>query len=166
MSIDIEGIKKDLGLNHGAAFYATAHWLVACGKEPGNEAHLSVALGVHLEEFSELLRAIYIESNTGITSTAMQELAAHIEGCANVLKSGYAIAKIYDREAVLDALCDSEVTGNGVAYLAGFKKTEADRRVIESNYSKFNEDGTPVILDGGKIGKSARYTPPDLTGLY
>ena len=55
---------------------------------------------------------------------------------------------------------------NGVAYLAGFKKTEADRRVIESNYSKFNEDGTPVILDGGKIGKSARYTPPDLTGLY
>ena len=144
----------------------TAEWLRRCGKEPGNEKHLSVALGVHLEEFSELLRAIYIESNTGITSTAMQELAAHIEGCANVLKSGHAIAKIYDREAALDALCDCEVTGNGVAYMAGFDKVEADRRVIASNYSKFNADGTPVILEGGKISKGPNYKAPDLSGLY
>ena len=166
MSIDIEGIKKDLGHNHGAAFYATANWLAACGKEPGNAAQLSTQIGCHIEEFAEFLRAVYIESNTGITSTAMQELAAHLEGCAVTLKQGLAVAKFFDREAALDALCDSDVTGNGVAFLAGFDKAEADRRVIASNYSKFNEDGTPVILEGGKIGKSAGYAPPDLAGLY
>lgn len=166
MSIDIEGIKKDLGLNHGAAFYATADWLKACGKEPGNEAQLSTQIGCHIEEFAEFLRTVYIESNTGITSTAMQELAAHLEACGEALKKGYAVAKIHDREAALDALCDTDVTGNGVAFLAGFKKAEADRRVIGANLDKFNPDGTPVILDGGKIGKRAGWEPADLTGLY
>ena len=151
---------------HGAGARAVAAWLDACGKKPSNEADLSVQIGVHIEEFSEFLRAVYIESNTGITSTAMQELAAHLDGCAAVLKSGHAVAKIFDREAALDALCDTEVTGNGVAFLAGFEKIEADCRVADSNFSKFNADGTPVILDGGKIGKGPNYAPPDLTGLY
>lgn len=152
--------------SHGANFRAVAAWLTACGKTPGDPAQLSVQVGVHVEEFAEFLRTIYIESNTGITSTAMQELAAHLEGCASVLKSGQAAAKIFDREAALDALCDSEVTGNGVAFLAGFEKIEADCRVADSNFSKFNTDGTPVILDGGKIGKGPSYKAPDLTGLY
>ena len=156
----------DVRNTHGTAHIATAAWLEACGKTPFDEAALSCQIGCHIEEFAEFLRAVYIESNTGITSTAMQELAAHLEGCANVLKSGHAVAKIFDREAALDALCDTEVTGNGVAFLAGMNKTEADCRVIASNYSKFNADGTPVILEGGKIGKSAQYAPPDLTGLY
>lgn len=166
MSIDIEGIKNDLALNHGAAFYATATWLAACGKEVGNEAHLSTQIGCHVEEIAEFLRTVYIESSTGITSTAMQELAAHLEACALVLKQGTAVAKIYDREAALDALCDTDVTGNGVAFLAGFKKTEADRRVIGANLDKFNPDGTPAILPGGKIGKREGWQPADLAGLY
>ena len=153
---------REMRRSHGAGYFSAATWLATCGKEPGNEADLSVQIG----EFAEFLRAVYIESNTGITSTAMQELAAHLDGCANVLKSGHARAKIFDREAALDALCDSEVTGNGVAYLAGFEKVEADCRVAESNYSKFNPDGTAVILEGGKIGKGPNYAPPDLTGLY
>ena len=156
----------DVRNTHGAAFTATAAWLASCGKRQGDEAALSCQIGCHIEEFAEFLRAVYIESNTGITSTAMQELAAHLEGCATVLKSGHAVAKIYDREAALDALCDCEVTGNGVAYMAGFDKVEADRRVIASNYSKFNDDGTPLIAEGGKIMKGPRYAPPDLTGLY
>ncbi len=147
-------------------FELTAEWLRRCEKEPGNEKHLSVAIGVHLEEFSEFLKTIYIESNTGITSTATQELAAHLEAAAIALKKGYAVAKIFDREAALDALCDTEVTGNGVAFLAGFGKLEADRRVIASNFSKFNADGTPVILEGGKVGKSDLYAAPDLSGPY
>jgi len=152
--------------SHGAGVRAVATWLEACGKKPGSEADLSVQIGVHIEEFAEFLRCVYIESNTGITSTAMQELAAHLDGCASVLKTRHAIARIFDREAALDALCDSEVTGNGVAFLAGFEKIEADCRVADSNFSKFKADGTPVILDGGKIGKSELYKEPDLTGLY
>jgi hypothetical protein len=55
-----------------------------------------------------------------------------------------------------------EVTGNGVAYLAGFDKDGADQAVLASNEAKL-VDGKPVILEGGKIGKPAGWTPPDLT---
>lgn len=155
----------DVRNTHGAAFYATAEWLAACGKLPGDAAALSCQIGCHIEEFAEFLKTVYIESNTGITSTATQELAAHLEAAATALKRGYAVAKIFDREEALDALCDSEVTGNGVAYLAGFNKPEGDCRVIASNYSKFNADGTPVILEGGKISKGPNYKPPVLSDL-
>lgn len=63
---------------------------------------------------------------------------------------------------MLDALCDREVTGNGLAFLLGFDKDAADQEVLRSNDSKLNEDGTPVILPGGKIGKSRRYRAPNL----
>lgn len=160
-----EDVLKDVRQNHGAAYFATATWLALCGKQPGDADALSVQIGVHVEEFAEFLRAVYIESNTGITSTAMQELAAHLEACGKALKEGLAKATIFDREAALDALCDTEVAGNGVAFLAIMNKVEADKRVIASNWSKFDAEGKPVILEGGKIGKSDLYTPPDLTDL-
>jgi hypothetical protein len=67
-----------------------------------------------------------------------------------------------DRVACLDALCDIDVTLNGVAFLAGFDKNGADDAVLDSNDSKF-EDGKAVILPGGKIGKGKNYVEPDLT---
>jgi hypothetical protein len=56
---------------------------------------------------------------------------------------------------------DIEVTGNGVAYLAGFDKCEADQAVLASNEAKLI-DGKPVILPGGKIGKPEGWKAPDL----
>jgi hypothetical protein len=61
------------------------------------------------------------------------------------------------------ALCDSEVTGNGVAYMAGFNKVQADALVLESNDAKL-VNGQPVLLEGGKIGKPEGWKPPDLRG--
>ena len=61
----------------------------------------------------------------------------------------------------LDALCDTEVTGNGIAYLAGFDKNGADQEVLASNESKL-VDGKPVIQPGGKIGKGPNYRAPEL----
>jgi hypothetical protein len=69
------------------------------------------------------------------------------------------------RVDALDALCDIEVTGNGVAFFAGFDKDAADQAVIDSNDSKL-EDGKAVIMPGGKIGKGAQdYKAPDLKGF-
>ena len=67
---------------HGPAhnFQRTAKWLAACGKLAGNDEHLSTQIGVHMEEMSEVLRTIYIESNTGLTSMALQEIAAILDG--------------------------------------------------------------------------------------
>ena len=143
-------------------FRATAAWLERCGKMPSRDG-LSVQVGVLIEEFSEFMKALYIESNTGASSAACQELAAHLDAMGSVLKKGYAKVTIHDHEAALDALCDIDVSGNGVAYMAGYDKAGADLAVISSNWDKLNDDGTPVILEGGKIGKRAGWAPPDLT---
>jgi hypothetical protein len=63
----------------------------------------------------------------------------------------------------LDALCDTEVTGNGLAYMMGFDKPTADALVLDSNDAKL-VDGKPVILEGGKIGKPEGWKAPDLRG--
>jgi predicted HAD superfamily Cof-like phosphohydrolase len=143
-------------------YQRTAEWLAACGKEPGNPQHLSVQVGCHLEEFAELLRAINIESTTGLSSSALQELSAILDAIGANLKLGHATAVIYDREAALDALCDGEVTANGIAFLAGFQKDPADAEVLRSNDAKL-VDGKPVIRAGGKIGKPEGWQPPNLT---
>lgn len=145
-------------------FQRTADWLVAAGKRPGNSDHLSVQVGVHLEEVCELLDEILIVGSPG-DNDALATASTRIKGIAHRLKQGATGIRIKDRVDFLDALCDGEVTGNGVAFLAQMNKVEGDRRVLFSNESKLNEDGTAVILPGGKIGKSDRYVKPYLADL-
>ena len=145
-------------------FQRTADWLAACGKTPGTDAHLATQVGVHAEEIAELLDELIITGSIADNESLMF-VSTRLKGIAHRLKQGKVGVRFRDRVKALDALCDTEVTGNGVAFLAGFRKDEADRRVLFSNESKLNEDGTPVILPGGKIGKSARYVKPYLEDL-
>jgi predicted HAD superfamily Cof-like phosphohydrolase len=144
-------------------FERTAAWLKACGKVPGPAA-LSVQLGCHLEEFIEFLMCVDFDSAEDAES--LERSVADLLRVANGLKKGMVMAGINpsDRIEALDALCDSEVTGNGVAYLAGFDKQSADMAVLASNDAKL-VDGKPVILPGGKIGKPEGWKAPDLSGF-
>lgn len=144
-------------------FQRTADWLKTCGKEP-SEQNLSVQVGCHLEEICEQLDEILIAGSPS-DNDQLELCSTRIKGLAHRLKSGTTGIRIKDRVKFLDGLCDGEVTANGVAYLAEMNKPEADRRVLFSNESKLNEDGTAVILPGGKIGKSARYVKPFLADL-
>ncbi len=144
-------------------FRRTADWLTACGKQPGEKA-LSVQLAVHLEEVSELLDELRI-SGSGDDDDALAMCKMRLKALSNSAKTGQTTIHIIDRVRALDALCDGEVTANGVAFLAGFDKETADERVLASNESKLNEDGTAVILPGGKIGKGPMYKPPFLKDL-
>lgn len=141
-------------------FQRTADWLKACGKEPTIE-NLSVQLGVHLEEFCELLACLRSDSEG--YGKLLERTKADLEWFAVKLKKReqFVYIPIHLRTDALDALCDSEVTGNGVAYLANFDKDGADQEVLASNESKL-ENGKPVILEGGKIGKGKDYKAPDL----
>lgn len=141
-------------------YQRTANWLAACGKEPGPET-LSVQIGVDLEETAELLRCLRVSKEGW--ARLLERLVIDLESLGNELKRQRLVAHFPNhlRADVLDALCDREVTGNGVAYLAGLDKDRADQEVLRSNESKF-EDGKPVILEGGKIGKGKNYSPPDL----
>jgi predicted HAD superfamily Cof-like phosphohydrolase len=142
-------------------FQRTSAWLHACGKTP-DQHNLSVQIGCHIEEFIEFLDQLELEDviNTKAHLTVAVELLEHV---AHALKRRHAIARIHSdsRERALDALCDQEVTLNGIAYLAGFRKDEADQAVLSANEAKL-VDGKPVILPGGKIGKPEGWQPPKL----
>ncbi len=144
-------------------FERTAAWLKACGKVPGPAA-LSVQIGCHIEEFVEFLMCIDFDSAKDLEN--LESCVADMLHVAAGLKKGLVMASINpsDRIKALDALCDSEVTGNGVAYLAGFDKRGADQAVLASNDAKL-VDGKPVILPGGKIGKPEGWKAPDLSGF-
>lgn len=148
----------------------TSSWLAACGKAP--EAHtaadqmnnISVQLGCHFEEFAEFLIAVRTDSDG--CDLLRHRVITDLHWWASKLKKQEQFAYIpqHTKMDALDALCDCEVTGNGIAYLTGFNKPAADKAVLDSNDSKL-VDGKPVLLEGGKIGKPAGFTPPDLRGF-
>lgn len=139
-------------------FQRTADWLRACGKEPGNQAHLSTQIGCHIEEIVEFLRTLRTDKDG--YARLLTRTTEDLEWYAGRLKSGESIAFIEPRKRAeaLDALCDCEVTGNGVAYLAQMNKPEADQRVLQANDLKL-VGGKPVIRPGGKIGKPEGWKP-------
>lgn len=144
-------------------YQRTADWLKACGKEPTPE-NLSLQIGCHIEEFCEFLGAIRAESEG--YAKLIERTKADLEWFAIKLKrrEQSVFIPIHLRPDALDALCDGEVTGNGVAYLAGMNKPAADEAVLASNEAKL-VDGKPVILEGGKIGKPEGWKAPDLTSF-
>jgi predicted HAD superfamily Cof-like phosphohydrolase len=140
-------------------FQRTAAWLHACGKEQ-TPHNVSIQIGCHIEEFVEFLDCIHINIGTDTKQSVMLALTDLAKG----LKAGgiwYASIPYGRRADALDALCDMEVTGNGVAYLADMEKDEADKAVLASNEAKL-VDGKPVILPGGKIGKPEGWKAPNL----
>lgn len=141
-------------------FTQVSNWLAKCKIEPGQKS-FSLQTGVHIEEFLEFLEEIefvdcpFRQADLNISIDLLRRVAT-------VLKKENALLLVKSRLAILDALCDTDVTGNGVAYTLGFNKNGADAEVLRSNNSKF-EDGEPVIMPGGKIGKGRDYSEPDLT---
>ena len=144
-------------------FDRTAAWLKACGKEP-NQENLSVQSGCHIEEFCEFLRTLRTDSEG--YAKLIERTRLDLEWFASKLKrrEQFVYIPTHLRVDALDALCDTEVTGNGVAYLAGFAKKGADEAVLASNDAKL-VDGKPVILEGGKIGKPEGWKAPELRGF-
>jgi len=141
----------------------TKTWLIACGKEPSPE-NVSTQIGCQLEEICEFLGTIRSDSEG--YGKLLERTRTDLDWFAGKLKRGeqQVYIPIHLRTDALDALCDIEVTGNGVAFLAEFDKDAADQAVLGSNDSKL-EDGKAVILPGGKIGKGKDYKAPDLRGV-
>jgi hypothetical protein len=145
-------------------FARTAAWLEACGKVPGQAADISVQLGCDAEETAELFNCIRL--NHERAQEVLERIAADLEWLGGKLKRGEYIAHIpvHLRDMALDAICDREITGNGIAFLAGMSKDQADQAVLASNDAKL-VDGKPVILPGGKIGKPDLWRAPDLSSF-
>lgn len=143
-------------------FQRTADWLHACGKEQ-TAKNISVQIGCHLEEVCEFIHALTFTGEMSGSPEAFAVMTEALDSLADDLKRGNVMAVIrdYAREAVLDSLCDQNVTLDGIAALAGFDKDTADERVLDANDAKL-VNGRPVILPGGKIGKPQGWEPADI----
>lgn len=142
-------------------YHRTKRWLMNCGKEPSPE-NLSVQIGCHIEEMVEFMSTLDLQGL--IVAHEIKDALQSLSYLGSLAKSRTKVIGFKDgaRADALDALCDAEVTGNGVAYLAGFDKPLADWAVLAANDAKL-VDGKPVILEGGKIGKPEGWKPPDLS---
>lgn len=140
-------------------FDRVSNWLKSYGKQPATDT-FSLQVGVMIEEFYEFLDTVEFKNNS-VQQNNLNKAKELLEAVGNSLKKQGALLTVTDPVGCLDALCDIDVTVNGVAYFAGFNKNGADNEVMTSNESKF-ENGKPVYLPGGKIGKGRDYKPPKL----
>lgn len=145
-------------------FQRTAKWLSDCGKVVHDPANISTAIGVDAEEYAEWLSCLRVSQDGW--AKVLARVTQDLSDIATAIKSGKIVAHIPEhlRVEALDALCDRDVTGNGCAYLLGFDKDAADKEVLRSNESKF-EDGKAVIAPTGKIMKGKNYSAPNLKGF-
>lgn len=68
----------------------------------------------------------------------------------------------WNKIALLDGLCDTAVTVNGVATYLGMNFPGALEHISQSNWSKFDENGKPILDADGKITKGPNYFKPNL----
>lgn len=136
-------------------------WHEAARPVPTKE-DMSVQLGCHLEEIAEMLRALTFHSDAHVSRRVnAAKLVNMVDAVAQDLKQGLIVARISDRLAMLDGLCDQVVTGVGVAYCTGMDIHSGVEEVNRSNWSKFVA-GKPLFDENGKVKKGDAYTPPDL----
>lgn len=111
---------------------------------------IATQIGCHFEEVAEMLEA---------TNNVNDET----KDFADFYKQGYGTDNVnyFDKQELLDSLCDQIVTAIGVGYMMGFDIIGALNEVNNSNWSKF--DGGKAIFDeNGKIKKGANYFKPNL----
>lgn len=137
------------------------NWFKEANPEPDN-ASIAVQIGVHIEEFREMLTALE-EVNPTIIAPIKEHLLS-IENLFKNLGSEFDFHGLNQDKKVelLDSLADQTVTATGIAYRMRFNFYGALNEVSLSNWSKF-ENGKPIRDSNGKIIKGKNYFKPDLT---
>ena len=119
----------------------------------------NVSVGVHIEEFAEMMEAL------SFVNFDKTDLVAQLHLLSTLLKKGSSDCVVHDRQELADALADQIVTAVGVGCCSNINVPLAVERVAASNESKFVE-GQPVFDANGKIAKGPFYAPPNLDGCY
>jgi hypothetical protein len=127
-----------------------------------SEDNKRVQVGVHIEEFTEMLCTFKFKDNPNQHEMRIPSACAVNEALADFLKNNKDVDLItIDRKELLDSLCDQIVTAIGVAHMFGFDIRSALKEVADSNDSKF-VDGKPIFNAAGKIAKGPNYFKPDI----
>lgn len=140
----------------------TELWFKRAVPKP-NAKVANVQMGVHFEEVVEML--VELKGTNADSEDAVQAALAAVKDLAEGLKSGVYSVNVIDRVRLLDALIDQIVTSTGVGYMLDMRVGAGLTEVNGSNFSKFDDDGQPIFLPNGKIGKGPNYRKADLTGM-
>lgn len=124
------------------------------------DANFHTQLGVHFEEIAEMVEQL--KGNDRLTQAMLTQvlvattaLSAHLKGKSNRVS-------IIDRTLFLDGLCDQLVTATGTGYMAGMDIAGGFGEVNQSNLSKFDDNGQPILDNNLKLAKGPNYFKPNL----
>lgn len=129
------------------------------------EKNFNVQLGCHAEEFVEMLESLQFFDDKGKAADIGRTVVA-LSALANALKYGVMSAIASDRKGFLDSLADQIVTAVGAGHCAHMDVPQALDRVNVSNWSKFDNQGQPIVDANGKVTKGPNYRAPNLEELY
>ena len=136
-------------------------WFSAAVPRPV-ESSMRVQLGVHAEEFKEMLDTLKASNLRGKIRLTIARWAVGV--MATELKQGKIDLRVDNRVEFLDACADQIVTATGCAYMNGMDIVTAIQRVNDSNWSKF-VNGKPLFDENGKVRKGPGYFKPTLIDL-
>lgn len=136
-------------------------WFKKVRPEP-NQKDFTTQLGVHIEEFGEMLDALSGETEADYRQLIL--LQEFVNSFARKLKAGDITVKVAEEDRVdfLDSLCDQIVTATGTAHTQRMDIDHALMEVIRSNDSKFDGQGLPIFDSNKKVIKGPDYWKPNL----
>lgn len=124
------------------------------------DKNIRTQLGVHFEEIAESM--VPLEASDPQTAMMFHFVKEAVKALGEHLKTSEGTITIKDREALLDGLCDTIVTAVGVGKLLKMNVPAGFAEVMRSNFSKFGENGEPILDNNLKMVKGPFYTKPDL----
>lgn len=144
----------------------TVKWMDTAKPNPSSK-DISTQIGVHIEEVSEFIETIGLHGDNDTNSIGIELLMKAQKALLKLAQFAKEndVFHILDSRRIdgLDALADQIVTAVGVARTNGMDIISALNEVNRSNFSKFDENGLPVLDSNRKIIKGANYSKPDLT---
>lgn len=130
-------------------------WFIRAKPEPTVQ-NIIQQTAYHFEEVAEMCEALGNQKTADALIEYKEKLLSlTVAECELLWKRA-------DKTALLDALCDQVVTASGVAQYAGMDFDGALTEVNDSNWSKFDDKGNPIINENGKIMKGPNYFKPEL----
>lgn len=144
----------------------TLEWMRRAKPEP-SQKDLSTQIGVHFEEVAEFIETLKVIHSD---ETVTDDMKAMVQKAYNAVNDLAYMCKNYtcmgidpnQRVDALDGLADQIVTAVGVAHCAGMDPVGALNEVNRSNFSKFDDNGNPLLDINRKIIKGPNYSKPDL----
>lgn len=140
------------------------HWFKKAVPNPDRQ-NFNTQLGVHVEEFGEMLDEMSGQTPHGVAlieaaNKAAKELAQWLKTNPNGV-----VIRQENRKNFLDALCDQVVTATGTGYMIGMNLPGGmAEQVNPSNFSKFcPQTGEPFFDANRKITKGPAYIKADLS---